>query len=456
LRRARRLSIVAFAAGLAALGGLASADDGQSYEGLRPLVAGSPQERRAAAARLAASGDLGLVAGAVDALFFVPKAERDAVFAALETLAKEQPRRSYAAWVELVGKRPDLAAKPGYLEWKAELLARIDPNFRRLLYPGAPARIRLEEAVFGGVRVDGIPALERPAHVPAAQAGFMAERERVFGVALGGEQRAYPLRVLDWHEMLNDVVGGQPVTLSYCTLCGSGVLFGTAAPAGGTYTFGTSGLLYRSNKLMFDRQTWSLWSNLTGEPVAGKLAGSGVRLPILALTLTTWREWRERHPRTTVMLPDPALGRRFGYEYVPGAANRRRAGVAFPVWQRSDLLDDQAEVYAVRLAGAAKVYPYEVALRERVVNDELASEKLVVVAEPESRAIRAYRRGPHRFSAAAGGELRDEAGRAWQVEEDALVLVDGGERLERLPGHAAFWFGWYAQFPEAEVYRVRP
>ena len=284
----------------------------------------------------------------------------------------------------------------------------------------------------------------------------MAESERVFGVAQGGEQRAYPLRVLDWHEMLNDMVGGQPVTLSYCTLCGSGVLFDTRTPAGGTYTFGTSGLLYRSNKLMFDRQTWSLWSNLTGEPVVGRLARSGVRLPILPLTLTTWREWRARHPRTTVMVPDPALGRRFGYDYVPGAANRRRTGVAFPVWQRSERLDDQAEVYAVRLAGASKVYPYEILLRQRVINDELAAEKLVVVAEPESRAVRAYRRGAHRFAAGPGGELRDEAGRAWRVEEEALVLADGSERLARLPGHAAFWFGWYAQFPEAEVYEVNP
>jgi hypothetical protein len=252
--------------------------------------------------------------------------------------------------------------------------------------------------------------------------------------------------------MLNDVVGGQPLTLSYCTLCGSGVLFGTAAPEGGTYTFGTSGLLYRSNKLMFDRQTWSLWSNLTGEPVVGRLAHSNIRLPILPLTLTTWKEWRTRHPTTSVMALDPALGRRYGFEYVPGAANRRRAGVAFPVWRRSDLLEERAEVYAVRLAAASKVYPYEAVLRERVVNDELAGEKLVVVAEPESRAVRAYRRGAHRFTAAPGGELRDEAGRAWRVEEEALVLRDGGERLERLPGHAAFWFGWYAQFPEAEVY----
>ncbi len=448
--RALTLLAVSLAAAAAAPPPAQTAAD--SYAELEPLVSGTARERRAAAERLAASGDRSLVPGVVEALFFVPKAERGSIFDALEKLAGERPERSYAAWVELVGRRAEWAPRPGYAEWKAQLLARIDPNFRKILYPGAPSRIRLEEAVFGGVRVDGIPALERPAHVTAAEARFMAERERVFGVALGGEQRAFPLRVLDWHEMLNDVVGGQPVTLSYCTLCGSGVLFDTRTPAGGAYTFGSSGLLYRSNKLMFDRQTWSLWSNLTGEPVVGRLANSGIRLPILPLTLTTWREWRARHPGTTVMVPDPALGRRFGYEYVPGAANRRRAGVAFPVWQRSDLLDDQAEIYAVRLPGAAKVYPYEIALREKAINDQVAGETLVVVADPESRSVRAYRRGEHQFAAAGAGELRDQQGRSWRVEEDALVLAAGGERLARLPGHSAFWFGWYAQFPEAEVY----
>src|SRR6185369_7988742 len=128
--------------------------------------------------------------------------------------------------------------------------------------------------------------------------------ERVFGVSVKGEARAYPLRILDWHEMVNDVVGGEPVTLSYCTLCGSGVLYATRGADGSARTFGTSGLLYRSNKLMVDRQTRTLWSNLTGEAVLGPLAagpGGPARLALLPVVVTTWQEWRARHPATTVL-----------------------------------------------------------------------------------------------------------------------------------------------------------
>jgi hypothetical protein len=372
--------------------------------------------------------------------------------------------------VEVVGRRADLAPKAGYLAYKAELFARIDPRYKAILYDegaaGAP-RIRPEEIVFGGVPVEGIPALDQPAHQPAAEARYLSDSERVFGVSAGGAQRAYPLRILDWHEMLNDVVGGEPVTLSYCTLCGSGVLYSTRTPAGGAYTFGTSGLLYRSNKLMIDRQTQSLWNNLTGEPAVGRLAGGSVRLPVLPLTVTTWKEWRTRHPGTTVLALDREMERRWGFSYVPGAADRRRAGVSFPVWQRSGALDPKAEVYAVRLGDHAKAYPVARALEERVINDRLGGEPLVVVADAESGAVRAYRRGGLAFAPGAQpGELVDGEGRRWTAGEDSLTpeaagaggeeKPEAGQPLERLPGHQAFWFGWYSFFPHAELYGAEP
>ena len=350
-----------------------------------------------------------------------------------------------------MGRREDLVPKAGYLAFKAELFSRIDPRYKTVLYAGAPARIRLEEIVFGGVPLEGIPALDQPAHVAAAEAKYLTDSERVFGVSAGGEQRAYPLRILDWHEMLNDVVGGEPVTLSYCTLCGSGVLYATRTPAGTAYTFGTSGLLYRSNKLMIDRQTLSLWNNLTGEPAVGRLARSPVRLPVLPLTITTWKEWRTRHPGTTVLALDREMERRWGFSYLPGAADRRRAGVSFPVWPKSKALDPKAEVYAVRLGDQAKAYPVERALKERVINDRLGSEPLVVVADAESGAVRAYRRGGLAFAPGARpGELVDGEGRRWTVGEDSLTLEAADPAvppLKRLPGHQAFWFGWYSFFP---------
>jgi hypothetical protein len=180
---------------------------------LEGLLAGERGARREAARALLAAPDLGLVAGLTDALFYIPKPQRDEALAVLRAYTGEDAGRDYYAWVELVGRRADLAPGAGYLEWKRRLLAHIDPGYRQILYPGVPARIRLEEIVWGGVRIDEIASLDLPPHVPAAQAA-LSDDEKVFGLELGGAQRAYPLRYLSWHEMVNDVLGGEPFVLS--------------------------------------------------------------------------------------------------------------------------------------------------------------------------------------------------------------------------------------------------
>jgi hypothetical protein len=430
----------------------------EAFETLQQMVSPTAGERRVAAGKLIAGGERSLVPAVVEALFFLPRAERAEAFRVLETLAGERVDRSYYAWVEWVGAHPELAAHPAYARFKSALLQRIDRRYGEVLYDGAPARIRLEEVVSGGVGLEGIPALDRPAHAAAGEAGFMRDGELVLGVAAGGAYRAYPLRVLSWHEMVNDEVGGEPITLSFCTLCGSAVLYGTRT-AEGALTFGTSGLLYRSNKLMVDRESRSLWSNLTGEPVVGRLAGSGLRLTVLPVTRTTWAAWRDLHPETTVLVPDPAVERRWGFDYRAGAADRARARVRFPVWPRSDALEEKEEVFAVRLGAAAKAYPLAALLAAGVVDDTVGGEPVVVVADRASGAARAYRRGGHRFAAGAmAGTLRDEAGRSWRVTEEALLPPDEASEaaLPRLPGHLSFWLGWHAFFPHAELWRPPP
>lgn len=228
---------------------------------------------------------------------------------------------------------------------------------------------------------------------------------------------------------------------------------------GGRRTFGTSGLLYRSNKLMYDRQTYTLWSNLTGEPVVGRLALSPVRLEILPVTVTTWGEWKAAHPDTTVLKLDDGYGLRWNYDYKPGAAERARAGVAFPVPLKSGVLDRNTDVYALRSGNHAKAYPVDRVLKERVVNDRLGDLEVVLVGDPESGAVRAWQRNGQRFSAGDGRELRDETGRRWRITEEALLpespeITEGEnlQKLERLPGHLSLWFAWFAFFPETEVY----
>lgn len=461
VRRWRSLGVALMASALAlppqAPAPAADLDPDDSYRLVRRMMSADRKQRREAARELEEAGDRSLVPALVDSLFFTSANHRAETLEVLATLTGER-HREYYDWVEYVGGS-GLEARPGYLEFKLLLLSKIDPSYRKVLYPGAPSRIRLEEVVWGGVPLAGIPALDDPPVVRGSEAAYLKDDEKIFGLSLGGESRAYPLRILSWHEMLNDVVGGRPVTLSFCTLCGSGILYDASTPAGGRHRFGTSGLLYRSNKLMFDHRTFTLWSNLTGEPVIGRLARSPIGLEALPMTVTSWGAWLASHPQTTVLDLEAIAERgsgRYRFDYRPGAADRARAGVAFPVWLTSDRLERQREVFAMRQAGSAKVYPVDRVLKEVVINDELGGRALVLVADPGSGAIRAYARAEHRFRPAGEpGALLDEEGRLWSVAEHELTPPEAVEALvslPRLPGHLAFWFGWYAFYPDTEVY----
>lgn len=424
---------------------------------IRTLMAGKPGEKKSAARKLTAAKDLSLVPPMVDALFFTPTAQREPLLEVLRELTGENPGARYYDWVELVGRRSDLRAGRGYMEWKASLLSRIDKGYQKIFYSGAPARIAAEEIVWGGVPIDGIPPLEDPPRVPAAEGGFLTDREKVFGVSAGGAHHAWPARYLSWHEMVNDTVGGEPVSLGFCTLCNTAVAYSGRSPAGDRWTFGTSGLLYRSNKLMVDRQTWTLWSQLTGEPVLGNMANTPLRLDLVPVTVTTWGEWRAAHPDTTVTKLDPSFGQRWGYDYRPGAADRRREGVSFPVWQKSNALPAKEEIYGLRLGAKTKAWRIGRVVQERIVHDRLGDVDLVLVGDPESGAVRAYRREGRSFQAgASSGELRDETGRIWKITEEALVPApaegESAASLPRVPGVVAFWFGWYGFYPETEVW----
>ena len=258
------------------------------------------------------------------------------------------------------GHRSRAAAR--VTEWKGELYAGIDPEFRTFFQDSHRSTIRTEEIVWGGVLLDGIPALDQPSLIPAAEATYLEPDNLVFGVSINGDARAYPLHIADWHEMVNDVVGGIPVSLAYCTLCGAGVLFDTRVGEQ-TLTFGSSGFLMRSNKLMYDRTTLTLWNQLTGEPVLGPLVDSNVRLRVLPVVLTTWSDWTDQHPATRVLSDDTGFRR----TYRPGAAYGSyfaHPGTMFPVAFRRDILGEKDRVFAITIDGIPKAYPTRTLTRE--------------------------------------------------------------------------------------------
>lgn len=388
----------------------------------------------------------------------------------LEDLSDQPFGGDWPAWVEWYGKT-ELAPPPGFTSWKGLLLSQIDPGFSDFLQDEHPSRIRVEEIQWGGVPIDGIPPLESAPTLPGTEADYLLDEEPVFGVFVNGDARAYPLRIIDNHEMANDVIGGVPVSLAYCTLCGAAIAYDGRASDGNNYDFGTSGFLYRSNKLMYDRQTRTLWNQLTGEPVLGELAGEDVHLDILPVVLTSWSEWLEQHPETLVLDLDTGYYHRD--TYIPGIFYGdyfAASDTMFPVWQRSGLLPPKEFVYTLHLNGEPKAYQIEALANKGVLNDTLGGVPIVLVANRGAVAVNGWHRFLGDVVYDAGGEVRvfergdetfipsddpdiliDSEEKQWQVTEDGLVGPDG-QVAERVNGHLAYWFGWYAFFPNTQLY----
>ncbi|MFK7801016.1 MAG: DUF3179 domain-containing protein [Anaerolineae bacterium] len=389
--------------------------------------------------------------------------------AALEKLSGESLGDEWADWVTWYS-RSSHGPPAGYTAWKGELFTGVDSDFGRFFEGMTAENFRVEEVVWGGVAKDGIPALDFIKQVPIAEAKGFTPKDAVFGLSINGDHRAYPLRIMDWHEMANDVVGGEAVSIAYCTLCGSAIAYKTTHPASeAPIDFGSSGLLYRSNKLMYDRQTNTLWNQLTGRPVMGPLVGQVDQLEILPLVITTIEAWQAQHPDATVVPLETGTFR----DYTAGAAYGDyfvREELLFPVGEIDDRLPAKTQVFALQVDDAAGAYPVEAFGAEPVINDQLGGINVVLIAASSNinvygysyeleyitysagGEIRAFERGDHLFELTADGVLIDEDDRVWEIQEDQLIGPNQ-ESLKRLGGHISFWFGWQSFYPETAVYR---
>jgi len=336
----------------------------------------------------------------------------------------------------------------GFANFLSLTLAAQDPQFLRFVHEGVPHDIRLEEIVWGGARVDAVPALDNPKMISAVDAEYLNADDLVFGVEIGGEARAYPLRILGWHEVVNDVVGGTSVSLAYSPLADAGILYATqVAGSDQPVTFGNSGLIYRSNKLLDDRATDSLWNQFTGRPVVGPLSDSDLSLKVLPLVTMPWHLWRAKHPASKVLSPDTGFSRDYASDAGPYRDYLGSKDLLFPVALKDRKLQPKDVVFGVRTAGGSKAWPLSGFAGGKVVHDRVGQTDVVLIGNAEEQSVRAFESKGHKFTLSASDLLRASDG-YWRVTEDALVHSDG-KTLARLPGHLAYWFAWSGNLDNA-------
>ncbi len=364
----------------------------------------------------------------------------------LKDNTKQKHGSSYFNWLQwLWNEKPVYPYY--YADFKASLYRHLDPKFETYFADrNAQTIIRLDEVVWGGVKQDGIPPLRYPKMFNAVEANYLADSDIVFGIFINGQAKAYPKRILGWHELFVDEIGGKKIAGVYCTLCGTVIAY-LMEHKGITHDLGTSGFLYRSNKLMYDAATQSLWSTIEGKPVVGPLINQGIELATFPVVTTTWGAWKQAHPQTKVLSLDTGHQR----DYKEGAAYKDYFAtdqLMFPVPESNYKLENKAEVLIIRLPGYQQD-PLAISItflkRKRLYNGTMAGTAFLVIAEKDG-AARVFERKDIEFESYKKGVLKDAFGNSWIISENELS--DGKDiMLKRIPAHNIFWFAWYNAYP---------
>lgn len=275
--------------------------------------------------------------------------------------------------------------------------------------------IPISEIKDGGPPKDGIPSIDNPAFLNARKA-TLKDDERILGITENGVAKAYPIKILNYHEIVNDEFDGKPVVVTYCPLCGSGVAF-DAEVKGKILKFGVSGLLYNSDVLLYDRQTGSLWSQLEYKAISGPMAGK--ELEVLPTANTTWKSWKQKHPETVVLSEETGFKRDYSQNPYPGYGES--STLFFAVSAENDEFHPKEMVTGIEIEGASKAYPFSELEKtgKQIIRDSIKDKVIEIHYDAESKSA----------------EIFDAAGNP-------------------LPAVTNFWFAWFAFHPDTEIFRA--
>jgi hypothetical protein len=310
------------------------------------------------------------------------------------------------------------------------------------------AIVPLDQIVGGGPQRDGIPSIDKPKFVSTGDAGLQ-DSDLVLGLDINRDVRAYPLDILVWHEIVNDVVGGEPVAVTYCPLCFTNQVFKRTID-GQVVEFGTSGKLYNSNLVMYDRTSESLWSQALGQAIVGEHAGK--KLERVPFDVAFWQDWKTLYPESKVLSQDTGFGRPYGVD--PYGDYYTRPDIIFPVSHRDDRLGPKEIVVGFENGGTYRAYKLQQIEHDHVINDEINGKPIALFSLHPFMA-RAYDRvvdGQTLKFRYEYGRIIDQTGSVWNLDGEAVEGELKGKKLERLPFDEGFWFEWVTFHPETELY----
>lgn len=352
-----------------------------------------------------------------------------------------------------------------FIFFPANLFAQQFDNWRT---DTSKRSIDLSELISGGPPKDGIPAINDPGFVSSEESdSWIDPAEPVISFELNGMARAYPLQVMIWHEIVNDNFGETPVLVTFCPLCYSAIVFDRRID-GETHQFGVSGFLRHSDMIMFDRKTESLWQQFTGEAIVGEYTGK--QLEILPSQIISYQQFKEAHPEGEILSKDTGVDRPYGRNPYSGYDD-----VNNTPFLAGDIDDDRLKplqkVIGVRAGDQQKAYPYSITQSEKIINDEIAGEPIVVIhIEGARSALDASEISESRKDGSTGAfhrtvngqtltfrvdgsSIRDkETDSVWDITGKAISGPLEGEQLEPLIFGDYFAFAWLVFWPETEIF----
>ena len=275
------------------------------------------------------------------------------------------------------------------------------------------ALIPINEILSGGPPKDGIPSINSPKFVPVSEAKFMKKKDRILGIYRNGRAKAYPIKIMNWHEIVNDYFADEAIVITYCPLCGSGVAY-EANIKNIKRTFSVSGLLYHSDVLLFDRQSESLWSQIKNQAVSGPLKGE--KLTPVILEHTSWENWKKQFENTLVLSTETGYQR--DYSRDPYIGYEKKKETYFPINNKDERFHPKVTVLGMEIDGKFKAYPFsELKKVKGLIWDNFNQQNIQIEFDKKHKSA----------------SIKNEKG-------------------EKIPSVTLFWFAWIAFHPDSEVF----